>query len=247
MALQDYYNNISDRNATFSSYGVYWKAQTFTPAQDYSIGSVKLLLSRFSAESGGGDITVSIRETTSELPSGADKASGTTPVDTLPPLRFEWREITFDTPYALSSGVQYAIVFRALSAPADKKPQWGADTSSPTYSGGYVCLSTNSGGTWSKYGVGETSGDALFETYDYVIAEGTKTITGVGVVSLSTETYSTMTWPPEPPDIDPDKVWNEGTKEWVSVDGRGGSRYQSQLIVVSQGDDGNGVVYFGDL
>jgi hypothetical protein len=49
-------------------------------------------------------------------------------------------------------------------------------------------------------------------------------------------------WPEDRPEsYDPDLVWDEGTESWISVDARGGSRYQVQIVVVSD----QGKIYFG--
>lgn len=50
-----------------------------------------------------------------------------------------------------------------------------------------------------------------------------------------------------PETYDETKVWDEDSGTWVAADGSGGSLYQNQLVAVGYDDDGNGVVYYGDV
>lgn len=51
-------------------------------------------------------------------------------------------------------------------------------------------------------------------------------------------------WPENRPvGYDADKVWDEVTGTWITNDGRGGGRYQNQIIVVSD----QGQIYFGEV
>jgi len=51
-------------------------------------------------------------------------------------------------------------------------------------------------------------------------------------------------WPPDRPGTyDADKVWDEATQTWIVVDAQGGSRYQVQIVVVSD----QGEIYFGSV
>ena len=50
-------------------------------------------------------------------------------------------------------------------------------------------------------------------------------------------------WPLDRPETyNADEVWDEGTESWVAVDAQGGSRYQVQIVVISD----QGVIYFGN-
>jgi hypothetical protein len=42
-----------------------------------------------------------------------------------------------------------------------------------------------------------------------------------------------------PVSYDPDKVWDEETKAWVTVDGRGGSRFSDIIVAFGRNNSGN--------
>ncbi len=178
MALQDYYNTGDDAFYSFLG-GNAWKAQTFTANQTYTIGSLKLKLSRFGTP---GNVTVSIRATAGGAPSGADLCVETFDGDTLSALpTYEWKEVTFSSPVELTSGVTYAIVVRVVTSTL----YWGRDSTSSTYSGGGFYQSANAGVDWSLWSDTE---DAMFETYSapsYV--DGTGEIVGTGGLSATCE------------------------------------------------------------
>lgn len=57
-----------------------------------------------------------------------------------------------------------------------------------------------------------------------------------------------MAWPDtRPVAYDETLIWDEETGAWIAADGSGGSRYQTQLVVVGQNDTGQGVIYFGSM
>ncbi len=49
---------------------------------------------------------------------------------------------------------------------------------------------------------------------------------------------------PRPPSYDESKVWDEDTKSWVANDGRGGGRFQEQVLVVGRRSDGISKIFF---
>ena len=186
MAAVDYYNTGDDASAQASN--TRWIAQTFTASITYSINSVKLKLWR-DVTLAPGIVTASIRATTSGLPSGTDLCSGTTDGDTLPTTAgtAEWREITFGSPANLTSGTVYSIVLRCAGS-GSYPLNWRSDNSSPTYSGGSYCYSSDSGSSWTAL----TSADMMFETYSAVtyvdisgIIAGTSDLSGT--LTLSTQ------------------------------------------------------------
>jgi len=157
--LQDYYNTGDD--ALLSISGTSWVAQTFTASGSYSISSVKLLAYRVGTVS---LLTVSLRDTTAGSPSGADITSGTLDISTLSTSASGvWVEVVFSTPYALSSGTQYAIVIRTNGANSTNCMRWRRDQTSPTYAGGLVAFSSDSGSTWDITSF--AGSDGMFETY----------------------------------------------------------------------------------
>ena len=169
MAVRYEYYNTGDDDAR-QVYGTLWRAQTFTPDTDHTITSVKLLASKYIFFGTVGTVTVSIRATSGLKPTGGDLCSGTTDGDTLTTNSAgEWREITLGAGYSLSASTMYAIVVRALDGSAFASIRLRVDETSPTYTGGTDCYSTNSGSSWTiVFGT-----DLMFEEWG---AAGTQTI-----------------------------------------------------------------------
>jgi len=157
--LYEYYDTGDD--SVYGFYGAFWRAQTFTTASGaHSIGSVSLKLYRVGSP---GTIDVSIRAVDgSSHPTGEDLCSDTTDGDTLTAdSAGEWRTIAFTTTYSLSSSTMYAIVARATEGNGSNQVYWKRDATSPTYTGGALEASTDSGSSW-----GTTSGsDYMFREY----------------------------------------------------------------------------------
>lgn len=156
--LQDYYN--TGANTYEDIFDTDWAAQTFTTTIGYNITSVKLLLRRFVSP---GTLTVSIKATAAGVPTGADLCVGTYDANTINSLTPEWIEITFGNGAKLSPLTQYAIVARCLTGTFANEVLWRHDATSPTYTGGSVCASADSGATWTA----DATIDALFECYGY--------------------------------------------------------------------------------
>jgi hypothetical protein len=170
----DYYNegwNYYNYNASTSS----WFAQTFTASESYDISTVTLRLWR----SGTPDtVTVSIRETSGNKPTGEDLCYGTRNGNEFIDQSIEygtWYDFELNSPYSLTESTVYAIVIRAT----DTRFYWAKDTSG-TYSGGRMCYSTNSGSSWGAI----SSQDFMFITYksDY---GGTPTPVDVQIANLT--------------------------------------------------------------
>lgn len=129
-----------------------WKAMTFTPVADHTIRGVRLCLYGSSI----GTITVSIRATSSGLPTGGDLCSGT--LDGTQ-LNSTDNGMVYDIPFGagtvLTAGTVYAIVVRAASGTL----YWRS--SAAGYAGGNKCSSTNSGGSWTA----DATRDLLFAEY----------------------------------------------------------------------------------
>ena len=152
------YNTGDDSSiAVFDSH---WYAQTFTPLINHAIHGVKLLLWKFGSP---GTITASIKAVDgSNQPTGADLCSGTTDGDTLPTASpYEWRTITFTTPYTLAANTKYAIVVRAPGGDVTNYGRWRGDNSSPSYTGGQLEYSADGGSTWAA----QATWDMMFEEF----------------------------------------------------------------------------------
>jgi hypothetical protein len=155
------YNNTGDNSWTWL-YGSYWRAQTFTPSVAHTITSVKLKIFRVGAP---GTINVCIRATSSGQPSGSDLCSGTINGDSLTTdTGGAWYEITLGGGYGLSAGTTYAIVVRATSGDGSNYVGWRAD-STPTYGGGILLTSSNSGSSWTSV----ANYDLMFEEWGNAI------------------------------------------------------------------------------
>ncbi len=136
-----------------------WMAQTFTPSTAHKITSVKLPLYRWGSP---GTITVSIKATDGNgHPTGDDLCLGTTDGNALTTdTGGEWREITLGAGANLAADTKYAIVARAPDSLFDKV-YWRVDGTSPTYTGGALEWSNNSGSSWTT----EAEQDFLFEEW----------------------------------------------------------------------------------
>ena len=159
MGLVDFFNTGDDSQGDFQSSE--WMAQTFQASENYDIASVKL---QFFRTGSPGTLTVSIRATSGGLPTGSDLASGTfdtSSITTSSPG--DWYEISFGTPYSLSSGTTYAIVCRVPSGNGSNYLLWRTDTAAG-YANGQRCGSSDSGANWSAV----STQDLMFETYSAV-------------------------------------------------------------------------------
>lgn len=151
---QEYYNTDDDDYQNIG--GIKYKGQTFTPASNYTIGSVKLKL--FKAGSPG-IVTVGIRATSDGIPIGGDLCNGTTDGDTLTSdTGGEWREIIFSNVIALSSGVMYAIVISCAGVYTSLCVR--CDGTSPSYLGG-TFIYCDDGSSW----LSSSSTDLMFECW----------------------------------------------------------------------------------
>jgi hypothetical protein len=144
-------------DASLSVYEANWEAQTFTPGIAHNINRVHIKVRR---DGSPGTVTVSIRPTTANLPSGADLTNGTLNANVLPTDKDIWVIVSLAS-YALSAGTRYAIVVRAPDGDASNYLAWRADVTSPTYANGARCYSANNGASWAE--------DA---TRDYIFEEG---------------------------------------------------------------------------
>jgi hypothetical protein len=155
MALFDYYNTGKDDVVYLDN--INWLAQTFTPSENYTITSVKLLIWRVYTP---GTVTVSIKAVDIDgKPTGDDLCSGTINGNTLSESDTDtYTEITFGDGCSLTSGTQYAIVVRSAAGTVE----WDYDNSTPAYAGGMQAGSLDGGSSWAYTYDG---GDFMFETY----------------------------------------------------------------------------------
>jgi hypothetical protein len=158
--------------------GTTWKGQTFTPASNYTIGSVELYLAKVAGATHPGTITVGIRTTSGGLPTTTVLCSGTTNGNTLPDTPGkEWRSISFGAGAALTAGTVYCIVITGTGSGVDAA-LWRYATAGG-YAGGHADYYN---GSWNDY----SPKDFLFRNYSFsnIYDEGTLTVTGTGSTSL---------------------------------------------------------------
>jgi hypothetical protein len=146
-------------NSPEDIWGTRWYAQTFTTTSAYSIKGVRLLL--FKSSNPSGNVTVAIRATSSDLPTGADLVSVSMSAADLVTDTPTWEYFEFASSYSLSASTTYAIVVRAPSGDSSNYVNWRFD-STGSYSGGRYAESTNSGVDWT----GNSSWDFMFETHE---------------------------------------------------------------------------------
>jgi hypothetical protein len=183
----DYYKT-GDDNVYVACFGANQAAQTFKASGSYTITKVKLLLYAAGTDHQPGTITVTINTTLTGKPTATILCSGTTNGNTLPTgSPYEWREITLGAGAALTGGTTYSIVVSAPSGNNNNRLQWRDDASSPTYTNGTCCYSSNSGSTWTA----DAAADQMFDTYGdptivYVDLETTGGFTGGGSATMVT-------------------------------------------------------------
>ncbi len=147
--------NVTASGATFST--TTWVGQTFTPSVTGQLTRVDVDLLCSGCTDTTPDVTVSIRASTGNAPSGDDLATATIPGFSSSTPTFY--TANFATPATLTAGTIYSIVVRAESDPS-------LGTYGYVFSGGNAYLSgrrttsINSGSTWT----GQTN-DIGFKTF----------------------------------------------------------------------------------
>lgn len=167
---------ITGDDAYAMTFGANWDAQTFTVGSSgHTINLVKLKLGKIGSP---GTFTVSIRATDgSGHPTGADLTSGSINANILPAYTAcEWKDIPL-TDYDLSANTKYAIVMRAPSGSPGDEVARRMDETSPTYAGGCIEVSTDSGSSWASQ-----SG------YDFMFEEHFGPVQGLYVIGQSNST-----------------------------------------------------------
>lgn len=106
-----------------------------------------------------GDITVRIETDSSGKPSGTlVDAAATATITAFAETDYAWKSVDFTDTFQLNSGTVYHLVLKTAAAANDNNYNWAADASSPSYTDGNMCASTDGGSTWSSV----TGADAYF-------------------------------------------------------------------------------------
>src|SRR6185436_3568698 len=137
-----------------------WTGQTFIPAITGTLAKADIQLFCNGCGATPPNLTLSVRNTAAGLPTGADLASVTIPGSAFASGGTTLFNATFGAPATLTSGTQYALILRPVSAPAGSGYFW-IRSSPSTYASGSRVLSADSGGTWST----DTTRDYNFKTY----------------------------------------------------------------------------------
>ena len=137
-----------------------WTGQTFIPAVTGLLAKADIQLFCNGCGATPPNLTLSVRATSAGLPTGADLASTTVPGSAFASGASTLFTATFGSPATLSSGTQYALILRPVSAPAGSGYFW-IRSSPSTYANGSRVLSADSGATWSA----DTTRDYNFKTY----------------------------------------------------------------------------------
>lgn len=147
--------------STGTSFGTAaWGGQTFIPRVTGRLTKTEVQLFCSGCGATPPDLTLSVRATSAGLPTGVDLSS-----TTIPGLAFASGDATsvtatFNAPAMLTSGTQYALILRPVSAPAGSGYFWTRSSPS-TYSSGSRVFSGGSGTSWSV----DTTRDFNFKTY----------------------------------------------------------------------------------
>ncbi|HEX3553658.1 MAG TPA: carboxypeptidase regulatory-like domain-containing protein [Thermoanaerobaculia bacterium] len=137
-----------------------WTGQTFVSGLTGPVTKVDVQLFCSGCGATPPNLTLSIRATSAGLPTGADLASANIPGSLFASGAITIATATFGSPPTLTSGTQYALILRPVSAPAGSGYFW-IRSSPSTYANGSRVLSADSGATWSA----DTTRDYNFKVY----------------------------------------------------------------------------------
>jgi hypothetical protein len=137
-----------------------WTGQTFIPAVTGTLAKADVQLFCNGCGATPPNLTLSVRNTAGGLPTGADLATTTIPGSAFASGSTVLFTATFGSPASLTSGTQYVLVLRPVSAPAGSGYFW-IRSSPSTYANGSRVLSADSGGTWSA----DSTRDYNFKAY----------------------------------------------------------------------------------
>ena len=141
--------NLTVTTSGFGFTSTSWAGQTFTPAVTGSLSRVDLDLFCSNCTDTTPNLTVSIRATTGNVPTGADLA-----VATIPGFNSGsggYFSANFSAPATLIAGTKYAVIIRAVADPTAGSYAYTCSCSpnSNPYSAGQRVTSANSGSTWA--------------------------------------------------------------------------------------------------
>ncbi len=170
-----------------------WTGQTFIPAVTGQLVQADVQLFCNGCGATPPNLTLSVRNTSAGLPTGADLASTTIPGSAFATGAAVTFTATFGSPAGLTSGTQYALILRPVSAPLGSGYFW-IRASPSTYASGQRVLSGDSGGTWSA----DSTRDYNFRTYMFTgfAASGdlVSSLKDSNPAPGFTSTWTTLSW-----------------------------------------------------
>ena len=137
-----------------------WTAQTFIPAVTGTLVKADVVLFCNGCGATPPNLTLSVRNTSAGLPTGADLSTATIPGSAFSSGASVTFTATFGGPATLTAGTQYALVLRPVSVPAGSGYFW-IRSSPSTYANGSRVTSADSGATWAT----DTTRDFNFKAY----------------------------------------------------------------------------------
>jgi MBG domain (YGX type)/Carboxypeptidase regulatory-like domain/Bacterial Ig-like domain (group 3) len=156
--------NLSVTNSGFGLNSTSWVGQTFTPNVSGSLTRVDVDLFCSGCTGTTPNLTLSIRNTSGDLPTGADLATATIPGFSTGAGGYF--AATLVTPLNVTAGTRYAFVLRSVANPSAGTYAYVV-SSTNIYANGRWVTSSNSGGTWAgaTTGTPPTSRDLGFVAF----------------------------------------------------------------------------------
>jgi hypothetical protein len=157
--------NLSVTNSGFGFNSVSWVGQTFTPAVTGQLTRADIDLFCSGCTGTTPNVTVSLRATSGDLPTGPDLATATIPGFNSGAGGFF--AANFTSPPTLTAGTRYALVVRPVSNPSAGTYAYVVSATN-IYANGRWVASSNSGVAWSAPTTGTpiaTSRDLGFKTF----------------------------------------------------------------------------------
>jgi hypothetical protein len=170
-----------------------WTGQTFIPAVTGILVKADIQLFCNGCGATPPNLTLSVRNTSGGLPTGADLANTTILGSTFASGSTVTFTASFGSPATLTAGTQYALILRPVSAPAGSGYFW-IRSSPSTYASGQRVLSSDSGSTWTA----DSTRDYNFKTYMQTgFASSGNLVSGVKDANPPTgsaPTWTTLSW-----------------------------------------------------
>lgn len=181
--LKRYESYETGGDFSWNFYTSYWHCQTFTVGniglnEDFYLKNISVYLKR-SGTPVAGQVWVSLRAVDgSGVPTGSSLCHGSYTASSLPTVNYAWINFTMNiTTKLCDASTKYAIILNNSGGTSSKSCITMVDTTSPTYTGGQMYYSSNSGFSWSGY-----SG---YDCYFRVFGEKSTTDWNMSISNLS--------------------------------------------------------------